>query len=206
VPKKGPPPPPGVDLGDPLKVVRAYGEGLRDGDEAKLRSVFLTAGKEWDTSIDTLARWAKGSARLERAAVKKFGRAGADKVMGALYLPSAGKLGRDLLGSLGDAQVKVRGDRATVDVPVVDELELRRVDGRWGLFTPPDPDEPAGARGDGADLYKVVTAAQERVAPAVEAGRLATPEAAVAALNRAAGEESKKLGIGEEDDEEDNGR
>ena len=205
VPKKGPTPPPGVDLGDPLKAVRAYAEALRDGDEAKLRSVHHTAGKDWDEAIDLFVRWAKSSWRLERIAAGKFGAAGAERVMGALLLPSPPSRGRDILENLPDAEADVRGDRATVDVEPVGRIGLRRVDGRWGIFMPGADGVGAGGQPgkDHAPLLNLLTTVQDQVAKDIDAGRFATADAAVEAANRVALEEMKKRGLDPADEADD---
>lgn len=205
VPMKGPVPPAGVDLGTPLKAVRAYAEALRDGDEAKLRSAHHTAGKDWDAAIDLFIRWAKSSVRLEHAAVARFGQGGADRVLGEMLLPPAGQRGRDMLENINDAEVEIRGDRATVELEPVGRIDLRRVDDRWGIFMTGD-DTGVGAGGQPkpshAPVLKLLTAVQDRVAADIEAGRLRTVEAAVTAAERAAGVEAKALGIDTGDDED----
>lgn len=185
-PRKAPAPPKGVELGQPMGAVRAYAEGLRDGDEAKLRALFHTAGKRSEGYVDLIVRWAKSSVRLERAAAAKFGPAGADEVMGALWLPSAGSVGRGLLENLDAAEVEAKDDQASVRIEPVGLIELRRVEGQWGMFVP----EPRAARGraggdDEIAPLKLIADVQEAVAPAVETGTHATAADAIEALERA---------------------
>jgi hypothetical protein len=209
VPKKAPAPPPGVALDEPLKAVRAYAEALRDGDEEKLRSLHHTAGKDSEEAVELFIRWVKSSVRLERAAAAKFGRAGADDVSGLMLLPPPGQRGRDMLENLDgggiDAEVEVRGDRASVDIDPVGTIELRRVEGQWGSFIPAK-EAGVGAGGypmpDHAPLLKALTSAQDRVADDIAAGRIRTVKDAMAAAERAMGEYAKVLGV-EADDEGD---
>jgi hypothetical protein len=189
-PRKAPAPPNGVKLREPIDAVRAYAEAMRDGDGPKLRALFHTAGKRSEQFVDLYVRWATTSVRLERAAVAKFGRAGADEVMAPLFIPPAGSHGRDLLANLADAAVEAKGDRASVEIEPVGRIELRRVEGQWGMVVPEPPAaaDRAGAQNDQTDLLKVVAAVQEAVAPAVESGKLKTAADAVAAIERAAEE------------------
>jgi hypothetical protein len=210
VPKKPAAAPAGVDLSEPLKAVRAYAEALRDGDAAKLKSVHHTAGKEWDDAIDLFAQWAKSSARLERAAVAKFGRAGADRVMASLLLPPPGERGRDMLDSLDgrglDPEVEVRGDRASVYIEPVGYIQLRRVGGQWGIFdTGNDTGVGAGGqpKAEHGPVLKILIAAQDSVAPEIEAGRIGTAGEAVKAVERTAKEKAKSLGVAIDDEEVD---
>ena len=180
--KKAPDPPKGVVLREPIDAVRAYAEGLRDADATKLSALFHTSGKRSEGYVDSFIRWATSSVALERAAAARFGRAGADKVMAALWLPSAGSLGRDLLENLAEAEVEMKeDDRASVGIEPVGLIKLRRVDGQWGMVVP----EPPAGGDDQTGMLAAMTSIQEVVAPDVAARKIATVGDAVKAIEQA---------------------
>jgi hypothetical protein len=131
------------------------------------------------------------SARLERTAAAKFGRAGADRVAQALVLPTAASRGKDLLENVADADVAVRDDRATVEIEPVGSIELRRVEGRWGIYVA-DSDVDAGR--DDTNLLKALTAAQEQVATRIESGQVTTVEEAARAIGAVAEDAGRAAG------------
>lgn len=180
----------GLDLRTPQAAVQAYGEGLRDSDERKLRALMHPTGRRADAFVDLFVSWVKSSARLERAALHKYGKDEAERLVGALFLPAAGPTGRGLLENLADAEVNVEGEQAVVLIDPVGQVDLRRIDGRWRMVVPELPPKGKPEEGTGGrwqiELMKVATRAQQEVSAGIEAGRYATAADAAEALEQIA--------------------
>ena len=204
--------PTGVNVADPLQATRVYAEALRDGDGPKLRSLHHRGDKEWEAAVDLYVQWVTSSVRLERAATTKFGRGGADQIMSHLLLPTPAQRGLDMLEALDgggiDPEVTVKGNHASVEIDPVGVIELRRIDGRWGVAM---TDGPGGVGAGGqpraahAPLLKVLTATQDHGAASIQAGRVRSADDAVMAVERVFPEKARELGLEMDDEPMDEG-
>lgn len=201
-----------TDLSTPERAVRAYAEAMRDGDVAKLRAIYHLGGPRVGPYFDLMAQWVTSSVQLERAATRRFGREGAERILNALFMPPPGPTGRMMLENLdrGEFDVEVEGDRAAVGIDPIGGMELQKVGSDW-KYALPEADveldqavrQPDGWQGG---LLQILVPTQRAVAEGIESGKYPTADAAAEAAQRMLLEQGQRQGLIQPDDVGDSSR
>ena len=121
-----------VDLTTPRSAATVFTRALEAGDVETAKSAAYAGGVEIEW-VEAMAQAMSGMRKLMIAAQARFGAEAQSLVAGRQTL--------QLSGSLGDAEVQMNGDRATVIPSGGDgtKLPMKRIDGNWkidvGLLT-----------------------------------------------------------------------
>jgi hypothetical protein len=166
---------PAQDLSSPKAAAKSLFNAISTGDRDGIRAALYAAGSAQAELADAMADFIAANKRLGDAARAKFGKAG-DPIGRGMLDPAD-------LARLDAATVKENGDAATIEVPSQPRpMSFRKQDGQWKLVVT----DFGGAQPQNIQrqtkLVSMMAQAVEDSAQDITAGKFATPDAAVAAI------------------------